>query len=191
MTASAFGWFLCAIALPVAAAPEGGPERTRLVVEALRAVPAGASMGSSAFAQVDAFFDFDAFAADCLGASASKFKPAERAEFQRRMAAIVRGAGYLSGGVSLRSADITYQEPRSRKGGTLVNISVRFPNEDAGATFGFLWGPNGRVVDLELDGVSLAADTRNQVARIVAKGGPAELLRRLDQRLRAIATPGR
>src|SRR5437867_1108239 len=79
-----------------AAAPsraDDWPERTKSLIEALRAVPADAASGSEAFARVDAFFDFDSFANECLGASAGKFSPTERKEFTQRMADVVRRGG--------------------------------------------------------------------------------------------------
>ena len=82
---------------------------------------------------------------------------------------------------------MSFAKPVEEGGRTRVPLTISFPKQDLTMDVAFVWGKSGRVVDLMLDGDSLVKDYSNQVSRIVAKGGPEELLRRLAEKQRQAA----
>jgi ABC-type transporter MlaC component len=152
----------------VKAAPEGG-----------KLTPADEAANAKTFAALDAFFDFTTFGTDCLGPSAGKLSPAQAKDFKERLMQILRRRGYPNGGSVFREGVVKEGKPAERGGAIAVPLAISFPKQDVSMEVQFIWNKAGKIVDLVLDGDSLSKDTRNQVGRIVAKGGADDLLRRV------------
>jgi ABC-type transporter MlaC component len=177
--------------LPLAA--QAAPaERAQALIEAFKAVkraPEGGTLSEKdraanqeAFKRLDDFFDFDAFTDACIGPNASKLDAAQLKEVKARLVDLLRRSGYLSGGSVIGRAELTPGAPVDRAGATWVPVKVRLPAEDLSTEVSFIFGKSGKVIDLALDGDELTKDYQNQIGRIIAKGGPADLLKRLADR---------
>jgi len=167
-------------------------DRTHKLIETFKAVkapPEGGKLSADeeaanakTFAALDAFFDFATFGAECLGPSAGKMSVPQAKEFKEHLMQILRRRGYRNGGAAFREGVITESKPAERGSAIAVPIKVSFPKQDVAMDVEFVWSKAGKIVDLVLDGDSLAKDTRNQVGRIVAKNGADDLLRRVAEK---------
>jgi len=95
---------------------------------------------------------------------------------------ILRRRGYSNGGSVFNEGILTEDKPVERGSATAVPLEVSFPKQDISMDVEFVWSRAGKIIDLVLDGDSLTKDTRNQIGRIVAKDGAADLLRRLTEK---------
>ncbi len=195
------GWSRAALSIAALVAVAGTAladapqDRTRKLMETFKKVktaPKGATLSAAdrnanngTFSALDAFFDFPTFTADCLGPSAAKLSAAQKNEFKRRLVDILRRRGYPNGGSVFNEGVVKEGKPTESGGRTEVHLTVSFPKEDVTMQVAFVW-KGGKVVDLVLDGDSLAKDYRNQVGRIIAKSGVADLLRRLEEKQKGI-----
>ncbi len=155
----------------VKTAPEGG-----------KLSPADEAANGKVFTSLDGFFDFPNFATDCLGPSVSKLSPAQAKDFKERLVDILRKRGYPNGGSVFNDGVVKEGKPADRAGATAVPLKISFPKQDITMDVEFVWNKSGKIVDLVLDGDSLAKDYRNQVGKIIAKGGPEDLLKRLGDK---------
>jgi ABC-type transporter MlaC component len=173
---------------------ESPADRTHKLIETFKAVKAPPEKGdgklsaadeaanAKTFAALDSFFDFATFTAACLGPAAGKLSAAQAKEVKERLVHILRKRGYTNGGSVFNEGVIKEGKPVEREGGTAVPLAVSFPKQDISMDVEFVWSKSGKIVDLLLDGDSLTKDTRNQIGRIVAKDGAADLLRRLAEK---------
>jgi ABC-type transporter MlaC component len=185
---------LGSILLAGAAHAESPVDRTHKLIETFRAVksppqggdgklsPADQAANSKVFTALDGFFDFPTFTADCLGPAAGKLTVAQAKEAKERLVHILRKRGYSNGGSVFNEGVIKEGKPVDRGGAIAVPLEVSFPKQDISMNVEFVWNKAGKIIDLVLDGDSLTKDTRNQIARIVAKDGAADLLRRLTEK---------
>jgi len=180
---------LAALFMPLTARAESPLDRTHKLIDTFKAVktaPEGGKLSAAdeaanakTFTALDGFFDFPAFTSDCLGPSASKLSAAQTKEFRERLVSILRKRGYANGGSVFNEGVIKEGKPADRAGATAVPLKISFPKQDVSLDVEFVWNKGGKVVDLVLDGDSLTKDYRNQIAKIIAKGGAADLLKRL------------
>jgi ABC-type transporter MlaC component len=164
-------------------------DRTRKLIATFKTVksaPEGGTLSAEdnaantkVFTALDGFFDFPTFSSDCLGASAAKLSPAQTKEFKDNLVSILRKRGYPNGGSVFNEGVVKEGKPVDRGGATAVPLKVSFPKQDITMDVEFVWNKGGKIVDLVLDGDSLAKDYRNQVGRILAKSGPEDLLKRV------------
>lgn len=172
-----------------AARAESPLDRTRKLIvtfKTVKAAPEGGKLSAAdeaanakVFTTLDGFFDFPTFATDCLGPSASKLSPAQAKDFKERLIDILRKRGYPNGGGVFNDGVVKEGKPADRGGATAVPLKISFPKQDITMDVEFVWNKAGKIVDLVLDGDSLAKDYRNQVGRIIAKSGPEDLLKRV------------
>ena len=190
-------WLVLLAALAAGAARAQSPsDRTRQLIEtfkSLRAAPEGGKLSPADAAAnkktsdaLDGFFDFETFTAACLGPSAAKLSGAQQKEFKGRLVDLLRRRGYPNGGSVFREGVLSFAKPVDEGGRTQVPLTISFPKQDLTMDVAFIWSKR-RLVDLVLDGDSLVKDYSNQVSRLVAKGGPEELLRRLAEKQRQAA----
>lgn len=164
-------------------------DRTRKLIatfKTVKAAPEGGTLSAEedaanakVFTALDGFFDFPTFSSDCLGPSASKLSPAQTKQFKDNLVSILRKRGYPNGGSVFNEGVVKEGKPVDRAGTTAVPLKVSFPKQDITMDVEFVWSKAGKIVDLILDGDSLAKDYRNQVGRILAKSGPEDLLKRV------------
>ena len=181
------GLILLLAATPARA--EAPLDRTRKLIATFKTVktaPEGGTLSAEdnaanakVFTALDGFFDFPTFSSDCLGPSASKLSPAQTKQFNDNLVSILRKRGYPNGGSVFNEGVVKEGKPVARGGATAVPLKVSFPKQDITMDVEFVWSRGGRIVDLVLDGDSLAKDYRNQVGRIIAKSGPEDLLKRV------------
>jgi len=175
-----------------AARAESPVERTHKLIETFKSVkapPEGGKLSAAdeaanakVFTALDSFFDFATFSADCLGPAAGKLSAPQAREAKERLIHILRRRGYPNGGAVFNDGSIKEGKPVERGEGTAVPLTVSFPKQDLSMEVAFVWNRAGKIVDLVLDGDSLSNDTRNQIGRIVAKGGSEDLLHRLTEK---------
>ena len=171
--------------------------RTKSLVEAFKAVKSadkGAKLSKAdsaanlaAMAKIDQWFDFPGFTAGCMGKSAARFSAAETKRFAELLTGILRNRGYANGGRVFREGKLTMGKVSAKRARRSVAMSLYFPKEDLTLESAFVYGAKDKIVDLVIDGDSLAHDFGNQVARMLKKKTPADLLRVLEKKLAASA----
>jgi ABC-type transporter MlaC component len=186
---------LLQLAGPVRA--DSAPAQTKRLIDTFKKVksaPEGGKLAAAdqaankkTFTALDGFFDYPNFATDCMGPAAAKLSAPQQKEFKERLIAILRGRGYPNGGKFFNTGVLKELPAKGgeAEGKATVTYSINFPKEDVSTELAFVW-KGGKVVDLVLDGDSLAKDYRNQVGRIVAKSGAEDLLRRLAEKQKEI-----
>lgn len=177
------------VAAPLVARADAAGDKTHKLIEAFKAVktaPEGGKLSDAdkaanekAFKAIDAFFDYDAFVAGCLGANAAKLDAAQQKEFKERMVDLTRRTGYPNGGKFFSAGEVKEGKSSEKNGQTWVPVTVRLVKEDITTEVGFIYGKDMKIVDLAIDGDVLTKDYQNQIGRVLGKGGPADLLKRL------------
>jgi ABC-type transporter MlaC component len=180
---------IATLSIPITARADSALDRTHKLIDTFKTVktaPEGGKLSAAdeaanvkTFTTLDGFFDFATFTSDCLGPSASKLSPAQTKEFKERLIAILRKRGYANGGSVFNEGVIKEGKPADRAGATAVPLKISFPKQDVSLDMEFVWNKGGKVIDLVLDGDSLTKDYRNQIAKIIAKNGVDDLLKRL------------
>lgn len=170
--------------------------RTRDLVTAFQRVPArgtaNAAATDRAFADVDAFLDFDTITQEPIRPHLAKLDAGQRSAYAVKFRDIVRLVAYPDSGEFFRTARITFGEPRAGNGGTWVEMTARLKDGQE-TRIGLLWRTvKGvqRLADLTFDGDSLLRDYQNQFGRILDKEGAAGLLRRLDDKRAELGRKG-
>ena len=172
-------------------------KKTSSLVEAFKSVKsaakgkrlskADATANKAAMARLDAWFNFDAFTTACMGKSAARFSAAEKKRFGELMTGILRNRGYANGGRVFRDGKLTLGKVATKGKRRSVPMTIYFEEQDLTLESAFVYGPDDKIVDLVIDGDSLTRDFGNQVARILKKRKPADLLRKLEKKLAATA----
>lgn len=182
---------LAALALiPLGArAADGAGDKAHKLIEAFKSVKAAPTGGKlsdaekaaneKAFKAIDAFFDYDAFTSSCLGPNAAKLEAPQQKEFKERMVDLVRRTGYPNGGEFFSAGVVTEGKAVEKNGATWVPVKIFLKKEDITTEIGFVYGKDLKVIDLAIDGDVLTKDYQNQIGRVLGKGGPADLLKRL------------
>lgn len=170
---------------------------TAELVEAFKAVksaPSGGALSKAdaasnrkAMAKIDAWFDFAAFAKACMGKSAGRFSPAESKRFGELLTGILRNRGYANGGRVFRDGKLTLGKVATKGARRSVPMKIYFAKEDLSLESAFVYGEGDRIIDLVIDGDSLTHDFGNQVAGMLKKKTPAQVLARLAKKLAATA----
>jgi len=184
-------WFLFGLSILVAAPAHAAGERDRTgrLIDAFKAVRVAAEGGKlgeaevkandAAFAALDGFFDYEAFTTACIGPSAAKLSPPQQADVKKRLRDLFRKKGYPAGGGFFAKGTATLGAIAQKDGLATVPVKVHIAKEDLTTELVFAFSKDGKVVDLGIDGDWLARDYQNQIAKVIAKGGPDELLKRL------------
>lgn len=189
------------VAAPAAPAPGANAAaldptaRTQEMIAAFKRVPlrsvnAPKATVDKAFADLDAFLDFDTLAQEPIRPHLAKLDPAQRAAYASKFREVVRLVAYPDSGEFFRKAAVKLGAPKAGKGGTWVELETRLPEDGTDTRLGLLWRPVGgalRIADLTFDGDSLVRDYQNQFGRILDKEGAAGLLKRLDDKKAELA----
>jgi len=177
-----------ALAVP-SSAHAGAADHARKLVDTFKAVkapPEGAKLSDKdkaankkTFAELDKLFDFDTFTASCVKTVADKLDPAQSKAVRDDIVGIVRARAYPRGGQIFAEGEV--KEGKAGKQGDLqtFDISIYFPKQDLTMDILFVFGGDGRIVDVHLDDDSLTKDFRVQFARFLGKKSAAELVTRL------------
>lgn len=194
-------------AKPPAAAPAPAPApaaapaavdpaaRTQDMIAAFKRVPlrsanAPKAAVDKAFADLDAFLDFETLTQEPIRPHLAKLDAAQRAAYAAKFREVVRLVAYPDSGEFFRKATVKIGAPKAGKGGTWVELDTRLPEDGTDTRLGLLWRPVGgtlRIADLTFDGDSLVRDYQNQFGRILDKEGAAGLLKRLDDKKAELA----
>ncbi len=171
--------------------------RTTALVEAFKTVQTaeeGKKLSKEAVAanrvamtKIDAWFDFDAFTASCLGKSAAKFSEAEKKRFGELLTGILRNRGYTNGGRVFRDGKVTHGKVTTAGDRRTTPMTIYFAKQDLTLESAFVYGAADKIIDLIIDGDSLTRDFSNQIARMLTKKKPADVLRMLEKKLAATA----
>ncbi len=181
---------------PIAARAQPAVDKTRKLIATFKSMkaakdgeklsPADIAANAKLHPTLDGFFDFPTFTTECLGASASKLTAPQIKEFRALLIDILRARGYRNGGSIFNEGKVTEGKPIDRDGRTAMPIKIQFPKQDLVMDVEFVY-QGAKIVDLVFDGDSLTKDYRNQVSRIIAKGGAADLLKRIADKQKEAA----
>lgn len=135
----------------------------------------------------DDILDYSALAQESLGELWGERTATERADFQKLLTELVRGA-YRKSIKRTLSYDVEYKGETQIESGTLVRtvaksrenareepISLDYGMHEVGGRF--------RIRDIVTDGASLVSNYRNQFRRIVKQHGFPELLNRMRKKV--------
>lgn len=139
-------------------------------------------------ASIDALLDYRTLAERSLGRHWAERSEAERQEFTTVLATLVR-TSYRKNIAKTLDYDVTYLGEDSADGATLVKSRAkhRTNKRDEPVSIHYVArrvGKHWLVVDIVTDGSSLVRNYQSQFQRIIKKDGFAELMRKLQRKLK-------
>ncbi len=138
-------------------------------------------------AMFDEVLDYDALAKASLGDEWDARTPEERAEFQKVLTQLVRGA-YRKNLKKTADYDVTFKGEEPGKDGTLVRTEAKSRKNvrEEAISVDYLMhqvGGKWRVRDIVTEGSSMVGNYKSQFRRIIKKDGFPELLKRLKNKV--------
>jgi len=135
----------------------------------------------------DDILDYSTLAKESLGELWAERSPSERAEFQKLLTELVRGA-YRKSIKRTLSYDVEYKGESKIEGGTLVRTVAKSRENSREEPISLDYGMHEvsgrfRIHDIVTDGASLVANYRNQFRRVVKQHGFPELLSRMRKKI--------
>jgi phospholipid transport system substrate-binding protein len=135
----------------------------------------------------DDILDYSTLAKESLGELWAERSPTERAEFQKLLTELVRGA-YRKSIKRTLSYDVEYKGESKIEGGTLVRTVAKSRENSREEPISLDYGMHEvsgrfRIRDIVTDGASLVANYRNQFRRVVKQHGFPELLSRMRKKI--------
>jgi phospholipid transport system substrate-binding protein len=134
----------------------------------------------------DEVLDYDALASASLGDAWATRSPQERAEFQRLLTDLVRGA-YRRNLKKTVNYDVVFKGEQAGKAGVVVRTEARSRTNarEEPIAVDYLMhqvGGQWRVADIITEGTSLVGNYRSQFRRVIKKHGFDELLKRMRKK---------
>jgi ABC-type transporter MlaC component len=195
---------LC-LALPAAAAADRGEEakkRTQAFIDGLLKVKAAddgkelskpeKDANTKLYGELDAFFDWAYLTTEPVAPRAEKFSKPERDEFDKKFKEVIRLVAYPDSGSFFRKAKWSITTGKD-EGGDKAIVRIEASKDDLDTKVDMKWrviDGTLRIYDVAFDGDSLVQDYKNQMTRIIDKGGVKELLTKLDKRKSDLEKPG-
>ncbi len=184
------------LALPAfAASADDAKKRTEGFIAALlkvKAVEDGKPPLSAAdkaandkvFTELDGYFDWVALTSEPVSTRVDKFSKDELAAFQKKFKDVIRLVSYPDSGTFFRKAKwsiASSKDDGGDKASTVIAASKDDLDTKVEMRFKLLDGQL-RIYDVAFDGDSLVQDYKNQMVRLIDKGGVKELMAKLDKR---------
>jgi phospholipid transport system substrate-binding protein len=156
--------------------------------EVLKVLRAPGGEESARKAQIESIaktrFDFTTMSKLVLKRDWKRFSPAEQKEFVKQF------TDYLAASYGTRIAryaneDVVTHGTRAEVNGDVSVLTAIKGGQFDGATVEYRMRPIGtqwQAIDVVIEGVSLVSNFRAQFADVIEKGGPQELLRRLEEK---------
>lgn len=186
---------LC-LALPAVAADrsEEAKKRTQAFIDNLlkvKQVEGGKALSAEEkaanakiFAELDGFFDWAYLTTEPVAPRADKFAKGEREEFDKKFKEVIRLVAYPDSGAFFRKAKWSISSAKD-DGGDKATVTVSASKDDLDTKVEMKWRPidgSLRIYDVAFDGDSLVQDYKNQMTRIIDKGGTKDLIAKVDKR---------
>ncbi len=180
--------------------PEDGKKRTEGFINALLAVKstvkgtlpkADQDANAKTFAELDGFFDWDYLMTEPVKPRADKFTPAQKDEFNKKFKEVLRLAAYPDSGSFFRTAKYSVNLGKETAPDK-VTVTIDAKKGDIETKVDIHYKKAGDVLklyDVSFDGDSLVKDYQNQMVRIIDKGGPTDLIAKIDKRKAELEKP--
>lgn len=143
------------------------------------------------FADLDGFFDWAYLTSEPVASRADKFSKTERAEFDKKFKEVIRLVAYPDSGAFFRKAKWKIGSAKE-DGADKANVTVEASKDDLDTKVEMKWRMlDGalRIYDVAFDGDSLVQDYKNQMTRIIDKGGVKDLIAKVDKRKADLEKP--
>lgn len=194
---------LVAAAVPAFAADraEEAKKRTQAFVDGLlkvKQVEAGKELpkadkdaNTKVFGELDGFFDWAYLTSEPVAPRADKFTKPERDEFDKKFKDVIRLVAYPDSGAFFRKAKWSITNAKD-EGGDKATVTISASKDDLDTKVDMKWrlvDGSLRIYDVAFDGDSLVQDYKNQMTRIIDKGGVKDLLAKVDKRKAELEKP--
>lgn len=143
------------------------------------------------FTELDGYFDWDYLMTEPIKPRADKFTAAEKTEFTQKFREVLRLVAYPDSGSFFRKAKYQLNPPKVGEG-ELVAVGIDAKKDDLETHVDLHFkrmGDTLKLYDVSFDGDSLVKDYQNQMVRILDKGGPKELIGKIDRRKAELEKP--
>ncbi|MBK7865179.1 MAG: ABC transporter substrate-binding protein [Archangiaceae bacterium] len=193
---------LC-LSLPALAADRGeeAKKRTQAFVDNLMKVKsaddgkelskADKDANAKVFAELDGFFDWAYLTSEPVATRADKFSKPEREEFDKKFKEVIRLVAYPDSGAFFRKAKWSITTAKD-EGGDKATVRIEASRDDLETKVDMKWkliDGSLLIYDVAFDGDSLVQDYKNQMSRIIDKGGVKDLLAKIDKRKAELEKP--
>jgi ABC-type transporter MlaC component len=190
-----FALALC-LSLPAAAADRSdeAKKRTQAFIDGLLKVkqaeegkPLSAAereANQKIFTELDGYFDWAYLTSEPVATRADKFSKEERAEFDKKFKEVIRLVAYPDSGAFFRKAKWSISGAKD-DGGDKATVTIAASKDDLDTKVDMKWRVvegTLRIYDVAFDGDSLVQDYKNQITRIIDKGGVKDLISKIDKR---------
>ncbi len=155
-------------------APEEGKELAKADKDA----------NTKVFAELDGFFDWAFLTSEPIATKADKFSKEERAAFDTKFKEVIRLVAYPDSGAFFRKAKWAITTTKD-EGGDKAMVRIEASKDDLDTKVDMklrLVDGTLRIYDVAFDGDSLVQDYKNQMSRIIDKGGVKDLMAKIDKR---------
>jgi len=184
------------LALPALAADRGeeAKKRTQAFIDNLLKVKApeegkelpkaDKDANAKVFAELDGFFDWAFLTSEPIAAKADKFSKDERAAFDTKFKEVIRLVAYPDSGAFFRKAKWSITTAKD-EGSDKAMVRIEASKDDLDTKVDMKWrlvDGSLRIYDVAFDGDSLVQDYKNQMSRIIDKGGVKDLMAKIDKR---------
>lgn len=190
------------LALAADALGDAGKKRTESFINLLLKVKqsdagplakADQEANQKVFSELDGYFDWDHLVSEPIKPRTDKFSPAERDEFGKKFKEVIRLVAYPDSGSFFRKAKYAITAPKvdpADKDKVTVGIDAKKEDLETHVDLHFKkMGELLKLYDVSFDGDSLVKDYQNQMVRILDKGGPKELIAKIDKRKAELEKP--
>ncbi|GBD27544.1 putative phospholipid-binding protein MlaC [bacterium HR30] len=161
-------------------------ERTREVLEEARRIVDSPQTHNEKLAGLSrllkGFLDTDAMGREALGESWEKFSPAQRREFLELFRELFQRT-YVQKLLLFEKPDFAYVGEEVDGTRARVETKIITPRDEFLVTYQMKW-ENGawQATDIKIEDLSLTANFRRQLARLLEKESPADLLSRMRRK---------
>lgn len=137
-------------------------------------------------ALADAYLDLASMGKKAMGGNWDVLNADQRKEFIALLERLVRAIAYPRAQKFLSAQTVTYAEPKPIARG--VEITSTTKSKETGLEIPIVYdlyaeGRQWKIYDVYLDGISMTEDLQYQFDKLIADGGPAELLKQMQVRL--------
>jgi ABC-type transporter MlaC component len=146
--------------------------------------PADKAANEKIYTDLDGFFDWPTLTGEPISPRADKFSKDERTHFEKGFKDVIRLIAYPDSGAFFRKAKWSIASGKD-DGTDKATATIAASKDDLDTKIELHYKiADGalRIIDASFDGDSMLQDYKNQMVRIIDKGGVKDLLGRLDKR---------
>ncbi|MBP9864795.1 MAG: ABC transporter substrate-binding protein, partial [Candidatus Omnitrophica bacterium] len=155
-------------------------------INAVKFPVSDASEYEKSTALADAYLDLAAMGRKALGDHWSVLSSEEQKAFTALLEKLVRAIAYPRAQKFLKAQTVAYAEPKTLERGVEVTSTAK--SRETGLEVPIVYNlyretEQWKIYDVFLDGISMTEDLQYQFDKLIADGGPAELLKQMQIRL--------